>query len=70
MVTDKETTVLNSSEVAKLLRIHRNTLMNWIKSGSIPAPKRYGKRYIFTQAYVDQLLAFKELQSKGDNDNG
>ena len=49
-----------AGEVAKMLRIHRNTLFNWIKSRKInPRRDKLSGYYYWTKAEVDALKKLK-----------
>lgn len=49
--------LLTSDELAEALAVHRNTVMNWLSSGVIPAAIREGKTLRFDLAAVKRALA-------------
>jgi len=49
--------LLTSDEVAEALSVHRNTVMNWLRDGVIPAAIREGKTLRFDLLAVKRSLA-------------
>ena len=47
--------MLSTTEVAIQLRVTRQTIMNWIKSGYIKATQ-VGRKYLIEQSEVERLL--------------
>lgn len=61
--TTGESPLLTRDEVAKMLDISLPTLLSWEKDGTIPKPKRLGKRVYFIRK---DFIAFLE-SNKNDN---
>jgi excisionase family DNA binding protein len=49
--------LLTSDELAEALSVHRNTVMNWLRDGVIPAAIREGKTLRFDLPAVKRALA-------------
>jgi excisionase family DNA binding protein len=49
--------LLTSDELAEALSVHRNTVMNWLRDGVIPAAIREGKTLRFDLLAVKRSLA-------------
>ena len=47
--------MLSTTEAAIQLKVTRQTIMNWIKSGYIKAAK-VGRKYLIEQSEVERLL--------------
>ena len=62
-IVDKYT--LNVKEVAELLRVHRNTVGNWIKDGTIPC-LMLGAKARFNIDEIEQWV--KDSVQKGTDD--
>ena len=56
----------STGEVAKLLGIHKNTLLRWLYRGAIPEPKRgkfVGRNFrIWTESDLRRASRYKELR--------
>jgi len=51
----------STQEVADILGVHKNTLLNWIKAGKVPDAKRDWKRYrVWTATEIKRLKEFKD----------
>jgi excisionase family DNA binding protein len=55
--------LLTSDELAEALSVHRNTVMNWLASGAIPAAIREGKTLRFDLLAVKRSLAKRAAKS-------
>jgi excisionase family DNA binding protein len=49
--------LMTSDELAEALSVHRNTVMNWLRDGVIPAAIREGKTLRFDLLAVKRSLA-------------
>lgn len=47
---------LNIKEAAELLKVHENTVRNWLKRGDLPG-KKLGNLWRISAAAVDALIA-------------
>lgn len=58
---------LTREELAKLLRVTTRTVHNYIKAGSVPAPVRVGRRYLWSRtglvAFIQQQKAAAHTQA-------
>ena len=55
----------STQQVADILEIHKNTLLNWIRSGKVPDAKRDWKRYrVWTEEDVKSLIEYKNDYSQ------
>ena len=49
-----------TKQAADIVGVHKNTLLNWIKSGKVPDARRDWKRYrIWTVEEIKKLIEFK-----------
>lgn len=50
-------TLMTVMEVAQMMRVHRNTIYNWIGEGRFVRPIRVGKRqYAFRRVDIDRYI--------------
>ncbi|MFX4277340.1 helix-turn-helix domain-containing protein [Aliarcobacter butzleri] len=49
--------ILDSCEVAKILKVKTRTVVNWAKENIGPKCKRIGKSYIYTKRDITEFLA-------------
>ena len=49
-------TYLNIRQAAELLKVHPNTIRNWLKAGELPG-KKIGRLWRISAAAVDALIA-------------
>jgi PTS system nitrogen regulatory IIA component len=56
----EESTLLTTTEAARYLRVHPETLRNWARRGQIPAAK-FGNRggYRFTREVLDDFVSVR-----------
>ncbi|MEW5945524.1 MAG: helix-turn-helix domain-containing protein [bacterium] len=50
-----------TKEVADLIGVHKNTLLNWIRSGKVPEVEKDWKAYrVWTDEDIEKVREFKE----------
>ena len=56
----------STAEVARIVEVHKATLLRWLYNGSIPEPKRYSNGgvdfRIWTERDVERVRKFKAAQ--------
>ena len=65
--------LMTINEVSELLRVHPNTLKNWIKYGEFPpALSTGGRRLLWERETVEQWIAinnlYKQMQKVNEDD--
>ena len=55
----EKTLILDSHDVAKILKLQTRTIVNWAKENIGPRCKKIGKSYIYTKRDVAEFLAQK-----------
>lgn len=54
-----------TQQVADVLEIHKNTLLNWVRAGKVPDAKRDWKKHrVWTDADVRKLIEYKNNYSQ------
>ncbi|MCT7462094.1 helix-turn-helix domain-containing protein [Aliarcobacter cryaerophilus] len=51
--------ILNSHDVAKILKVQTRTIINWAKENIGPKCKKIGKSYLYTKRDIAEFLATK-----------
>jgi len=57
------TTYLTKIELAAMLRVSTRTISNYVRSGAIPDPVRFGRKALWSKT---DLLAFVKAQQTAD----
>jgi excisionase family DNA binding protein len=57
--------LLTSSEVAKLMRVDRSTVLKWVRDGHLPAIRTPGRHVRIKRADVERLMG--EPKEHGDS---
>ncbi|MBK6304139.1 MAG: helix-turn-helix domain-containing protein [Arcobacter sp.] len=52
-----KTLILDSHDVAKILKVQARTIINWAKENLGPKCKKIGKSYIYTKRDIAEFLA-------------
>ena len=66
---EDERKTFSTKEVADIVGVHKNTILNWIRDGKIPDARRDWKSYrIWTQRDLDRLIEFKNRYHQLDLD--
>ena len=49
-----------TQEVADMVGVHKNTVLNWVKSGKVPDARRDWKKYrVWSEKDVQRLIEYK-----------
>ncbi|WP_434239247.1 helix-turn-helix domain-containing protein [Aliarcobacter cryaerophilus] len=57
MLVFLKTLILDSHDVAKILKVQARTIINWAKKNLGPKCKKIGKSYIYTKRDIAEFLA-------------
>ena len=50
-----------TAQVAKILKIHKNTLLNWLRQGKVKEPKRNGRGFrVWRTEDLNRAIAFSK----------
>jgi len=60
-------TYLNIRQAAELLRVHPNTIRNWLRQGELPG-KQIGRLWRISAAAVESLIAGTQTEREEDHD--
>lgn len=60
-------TYLTLREAAELLKVHENTIRNWLKAGELPG-KKIGRLWRISAAAVESLIAGTQTEREDDHD--
>ncbi|GIW60641.1 MAG: hypothetical protein KatS3mg087_1707 [Patescibacteria group bacterium] len=61
--------IYKTQEVADILGISKKTLLNWLKSGKIPEPKRNSKNN-YREWTVDDIALIQNIKKELSKENG
>ena len=68
-VTALDSGSLSTKEVAAKVKVHRDTLLRWLRNGSIPEPKRDHRGWRkFSYAELAAIIKFTKLGSSKTDD--